>query len=117
MANTRRAGKIRCIETGEMYNSYREASKATGVSHTSINAVVLGKQESAKGLHFEFVEEEEQIISCITNEQGEPVPVIDSREVARMMGKTHKEILWYIEGKVINEKQVTGILPTLQGNN
>ena len=99
MTNARKARKVRCIETGEVYNSYREAGKATGVNSNSIRLAVIGKQESAKGLHFEAVEEEEeQMISCITNEQGETVPVIDSREVARMMGKRHEEILWYIEG-------------------
>ena len=34
---------------------------------------------------------------------------IDSREVAEMMGKEHKEILQYINGS----KKVTGIIPTL----
>ena len=116
----RKARKVRCIETGEVYNSYREASKATGVSHTSINAVVLGKQESAKGLHFEFVEEnvqeEVELPLTVQNEQGETIPVIDSREVARMMGREHREILWYIEGKKVKGKaHLTGILPTLQG--
>lgn len=112
-----KAIKIRCIETGEVYNSYNEAGRATGVSHVSVRKVALGIQESTKGLHFEIVEEEkeEQMYLITTNEQGEPVPVIDSREVARMMGKSHKEILRYIEGTVNSKYNITGILPTLQG--
>ena len=108
--------KVRCIETGEVYNSYNEAGRAIGVNMNSVRRVVLGKQESIKGLHFEVVEEEEveeveQMItsitneqeeevltSTVTNEQGETIPVIDSREVARMMGKPHVEVLRYIEG-------------------
>ena len=92
--------KVRCIETGEVYNSYREAGKAIGVSMSSVRLVVIGKQESTKGFHFEAVEEEEeeQMYLITTNEQGEPIPVIDSREVARMMEKPHREILRYIEG-------------------
>ena len=118
MAKSKKAIKVRCIETGEVYNSYNEAGRATGVSHVSIRKVVLGEQESIKGLHFEVVEEEEvkeeQMISCITtNEQGEPILVIDSREVARMMGKSHKEILRYIEGE---KNGNIGILPTLLTN-
>ena len=101
-----KAIKVRCIETGEVYNSYNEAGRAIGVAMTSVRNVILGKQESTKGLHFEAVEEgeeeEEQMISCITNEQGETVPVIDSREVARMLGKRHADILWYIEGNKDN---------------
>ena len=89
----RKARKVRCIETGEVYNSYAEAGKAIGITHSSIRLVALGKQESVKGLHFEVVEENVQEVevlpSTITNEQGETVPVIDSREVARMMGKSH----------------------------
>ena len=90
--------KVRCIETGEVYNNCAEAGRAIGIDKSSVRRVALGKQESTKGLHFEFVEEEEQMISCITNEQGETIPVIDSREVARMMDKKHTEILRYIEG-------------------
>ena len=98
------ARKIRCIETGEVYNSCNEAGRKLGLSGCTISRVIRGIQESVKGLHFEFVEEEEepeeeeQMYLTTTNEQGETVPVIDSREVARMMGKTHMEILWYIEG-------------------
>ena len=115
-----KAIKIRCIETGEVYNSYKEASRAVGIAASNIRQVVIGKQESTKGLHFEVVEEEpeeEQMYLTTTNEQGEPVPVIDSREVARMMGKPHVEILRYIEGNITKGKTyATGILPTLLSN-
>ena len=113
MAKSRKAIKVRCIETGEVYNSYSEAGKAIGVNHNSVRLVVIGKQESIKGLHFEAVEENVQegevLTPTVQNEQGETVPVIDSREVARMMERPHKEILRYIEG---SSKRV-GILPTL----
>lgn len=48
----------------------------------------------------------------ITNAEGREVTVIDSREVAEMLGKEHKEIMWYIDG---NEKRgIVGIKPTLE---
>ena len=98
----RKARKVRCIETGEVYNSYNEAGRATGISKDSVRRVVLGTQESAKGFHFEAVEENIQEVevlpSTIQNEQGELIPVLDSREVARMMGKDHRDIIDYIEG-------------------
>ena len=93
--------KVRCIETGEVYNGYSEASRAVGIAASNIRQVAIGKQESTKGLHFEVVEEEtkeEQMFLTITNEQGEPIPVIDSREVARMMDRKHKDIIDYIDG-------------------
>ena len=96
------ARKVRCIETGEVYNSYSEAGKAIGVVAPCIRRVVLGEKESIKGLHFEAVEENVQEVevlpSTIQNEQGELIPVLDSREVARMMEKDHRDIIDYIEG-------------------
>ena len=114
MTNARKAIKVRCIETGEVYNSYAEAGRAIGINRSSIRAVVLGEQESVKGLHFVAVEENAQeggiVPSVVQNEQGEPIPVIDSREVARMLGREHFEILRYIEGS--NGR--VGILATIQ---
>ena len=117
----RKARKVRCIETGDVYNSCAEAGRAIGITHSSIRLVALGEQESVKGLHFEFVEENIQEVevlpSTIQNEQGETIPVIDSREVARMMGKSHSEILMYIEGNTTKGRTyATGILPTLLSN-
>ena len=52
----------------------------------------------------------------IINKEGKEIPVIDSREVAEMMGKTHSEIIQYLEG--LNYKdgrvKITGIIPTLE---
>ena len=108
------ARKVRCIETGEVYNNYAEAGRAIGMDKGAVRRVALGKQESTKGFHFEVVEENLQEVevlpSTIQNEQGETVPVIDSREVARMMGRTHAEVLRYIDGS--NGR--VGILSTLQ---
>ena len=53
---------------------------------------------------------EKELIKVITNEEGKNIPVIDSREVAEMLGKEHKHILQYIEGN----KDIVGIKPTLE---
>lgn len=52
----------------------------------------------------------------ITTNEGKEIFVIDSREVAEMMGKTHAEIIQYLEGlKDKNGKtKVVGIIPTLE---
>ena len=103
MANSRKAKRVRCIENGVVYNSCREAGRALGINISLINKVVSGKQESTKGLHFEVVEENAQEVGIIPptvqNEQGELIPVLDSREVARLMGIPHRYVLEYIEGK------------------
>ena len=96
------AKKVRCIETGEVYNNCAEAGRAIGRDKGAVRRVALGKQESTKGFHFEAVEENtkewEGLTLTVQNEQGEPIPVIDSREVARMMDKKHRDIIDYIEG-------------------
>lgn len=44
--------------------------------------------------------------------KGKKVETIPSYEVAKMMGKEHKEIMWMIEG---NEKRgIVGIKPTIE---
>ena len=119
MTNSRKARRVRCVETGVVYNSCREAGKAIGADASLVRRVALGKLESAKGFHFEVVEESPQeggiFPATVQNKQGELIPVLDSREVSRLMGKEHREILWYIEGNVRGNAHITGILPTLQG--
>ena len=60
--------------------------------------------------------ENNKLLNITTNEEGKEIPVIDSREVAEMMGKTHAEIIQYLEGlKDKNGKtKVVGIIPTLE---
>lgn len=49
--------KVRCIETGIVYNSLTEAAKALGINYTnSIIKCCKGKYETAHGFHWEYVE-------------------------------------------------------------
>lgn len=48
--------KIRCIETGEEFNSIMEASKTLGINRNNISNSCYGDTKNTKGLHFEFVE-------------------------------------------------------------
>lgn len=47
----------------------------------------------------------------ITNDGEKKIPVIDSREVAGMLGKTHSELLKDIDGR--KDKKGVGIIPVL----
>lgn len=51
--------RVRCIETGIIYPSIKEASRQTGISDGSICSVCKGKRESVRGYHWEYVTEEE----------------------------------------------------------
>jgi hypothetical protein len=49
--------KVRCIETGEIYDNIKIAGNAVACSHTIIRNVIRGKQASFRGLTFELVDE------------------------------------------------------------
>ena len=50
---------VRCIETGIIYPSCIEASRQTGIHNASISACCNGKQQTAGGYHWEFINKEE----------------------------------------------------------
>ena len=56
-----------------------------------------------------------ELMKVKTND-GKEITVIDSREVAEMMGKKHGDVLEYIEGKYNKDGSVkiVGIIPTLE---
>ena len=50
------ARKVRCIQTGKVYNTLKEASKDTGVSDTAISLVLNKHRENVKGLTWEYAD-------------------------------------------------------------
>ena len=46
--------KVRCIETGIIYNSSKEAERLTNVWNSHINQCCTGKRNTAGGYHFEY---------------------------------------------------------------
>lgn len=58
---------------------------------------------------------EKELTKVITNEEGKKIPVIDSREVAKMLGKEHFCLLREIEGS--KDGNTVGIIPTLENAN
>jgi len=49
---------VRCVETGEEFENLHEAGRKTGIDFRYISMVINGKVKSAKGLHFERIEQE-----------------------------------------------------------
>lgn len=47
---------VQCVETGIIYESTREAERATGISHTNISQVCNGKRKTAGKFHWIFIE-------------------------------------------------------------
>lgn len=47
--------KVRCVETGEVFDSYKIAAKAINRHPSAISACLRGKQKTAGGYHWEVV--------------------------------------------------------------
>ena len=46
---------VKCVETGIIYKSIREAGKITNIDHSNIAKVCRGKQKTAGGYHWVYV--------------------------------------------------------------
>lgn len=48
--------RVRCVETGKIYNSQSEAAQEYGITQAAISLVCKGKNKTAKKMHWEFVD-------------------------------------------------------------
>lgn len=55
LAKSARSMKVKCIETGEVFNSMRECAKALGFSQTMMTDYFNGEITHCKGYHFEKI--------------------------------------------------------------
>ena len=51
-----RSKQVKCVETGIIYSSTREAEKQTGIKHNNISQVCNGKRKTAGKLHWIYIE-------------------------------------------------------------
>lgn len=51
-----RKKRVRCIETGQEFESINECSRVLGLDVGAVSQVCLGKRKSHKNLHFEYVD-------------------------------------------------------------
>lgn len=49
--------EVECIETGEVFESFADAARKTGLNRTKIVSVCTGKRKKTGGLHFRYVEQ------------------------------------------------------------
>lgn len=56
-----RAIPIRCVETGDEFESMEEAAKRMGTYQSNISHVIQGRRKTANGFHFELIEDEGRI--------------------------------------------------------
>lgn len=73
--NAIHCSKVKCIETGIIYNSITEASNKTGANKSYISMCCNGKGGTAKGYHWEFVEKTKRKLN--PNTDGKKVAQYD----------------------------------------
>ncbi len=55
--SSRRKGKyVKCLETGVIYDSCRDASRQTGTPHSTIHSLCRGRIKNSRSFHFKYVE-------------------------------------------------------------
>ena len=47
--------KVLCVETGEFFDSVRDAERKTGIDHGNISKVCKGKYKTTGGFHWKFL--------------------------------------------------------------
>lgn len=52
---TSNSKEVICLETGEKYNSTKQAARATKINQSNINQVALGNRITAGGYHWNFI--------------------------------------------------------------
>ena len=83
--------QVRCLETGKVYDTLRQAAKENGTTQTSIWRCCTGKLYTAAGLHWKYASETlprfERLYTVYDNRTDLPV-IVDgtSREAAKAMG-------------------------------
>ena len=51
----KRCRKVRCVETGEIFSSIKEAAEHYGLKRPNISAILSGKKKTCGGYHWEYV--------------------------------------------------------------
>lgn len=70
--------KVRCVETGEIFNSIKEAAKGDKSIAINICSCCRGKKLSYKGLHWQYAEEEPKQLSDFKRKQPRSVRCVET---------------------------------------
>lgn len=97
--------KIKCIETGEIFNSVSEAARKIGVSQGQMSKVCQGKLRIARGYHFCYLEDVDTF-KPLPNKQKKRVICLNTliiyesvRVAAKYIGSSHANISKVCTGK------------------
>ena len=83
------AKRVMCVETQEVFESVTKAGEWCGAPTTNISAVCKGKRRTAKGYHWEYVEDV-PVIEPV--EQDTDDLVIDELEIATLLENENTDI-------------------------
>lgn len=79
--------KVLCVETGVIYASGLEASKAIGCNHSYISKVCHGKRPTCKGLHFRYVDKTSTTEIVTTDTETEKEIIVSRSAIVKGKGK------------------------------
>lgn len=79
--------KILCVETGVIYASGLEASKAIGCNQSYISKVCHGKRPTCKGLHFRYVDKTSTTEIVTTDTETEKGIIVSRPAIVKGKGK------------------------------
>lgn len=54
--NSSHMKKVKCIETGEVFKSVKDAAESIGAAPNSVSSMLKGRQKTVRGFHFEYLE-------------------------------------------------------------
>ena len=49
--------RVICVETGQVFNSIKEASESMDIGRASISACLAGRNKTSGGYHFKYLED------------------------------------------------------------
>lgn len=87
----KRGKPVRCIETEIVYRSLKDANRQTSIDRKSIGLCCNGKQKTAGGCHWEYIENNDEII-------GIPVRCIETGVVYNSINQASKNSGIYRSG-------------------
>lgn len=65
--NNRKTKAVICIDTGEVYSSCTDAAKANGVTQGNMSACCVGRQSTANGKKYCYVDDLPKHLEALTN--------------------------------------------------
>lgn len=79
--------RVRCIETGELFNSINDACNKYNIRRTGITACCSGKQHLCGGFHWEYVDKEMKVVKNFNKNKENQKEAVSKKVICIETGK------------------------------